>query len=60
MIKKALKSKVFRALLPFIFAAVFGLFSAKMTGSRFAPFFLSVCAGLYVGALLGTIIKDWE
>lgn len=60
MLKKTLKTKAFRALLPFALAAIFGLFSVRMAGDRPFPFFFSVCAGLFAGGLLGTIIKDWE
>jgi len=60
MLKRTLKTKAVRALLPFAFAAIFGGFSVGMAVDKPFPFLFSVCAGLYVGMILGSIIRDWE
>jgi hypothetical protein len=60
VIKKTLKTKAARFFLPLALAAIFGYGSIKAFGDRYPPFVGCVCLGLFMGMILGDIIRDWE
>jgi hypothetical protein len=60
MLKKTLKTKLFQAFIPVALAAIFGYGSIKAFGDRYPPFVGCVCLGLFMGMILGDIIRDWE
>jgi hypothetical protein len=60
MLKRTLKTKAVRIFLPLALAAIFGYGSIKVFGDRYPPFMGCVCLGLFMGLILGGIIRDWE
>jgi hypothetical protein len=52
-IRKILRSKTLRYLLPFLLAAVFGYGSIRIYGDSYAMFLAYICIGFFAGLLIG-------